>query len=55
MIELKCTKQGLEVVRFLPFTFFGNKEGRLNSSSDSPACLLLKGGRTNERNKKKKN
>ncbi len=37
MMTLRYTKEGLEVVRYLPFIFFGNEGGRASSSSDCPA------------------
>ncbi len=41
MITLRSTREGLEVIRYLPFMFFGNGEGGLNFSSDSP-CPPIK-------------
>ena len=37
MITLRSTRKGLEIMRYLPFTFFGNEGGRASSSSDCPA------------------
>ena len=37
MITLRYTREGFEVVRYLPFTFFGNEGGGASSSSDCPA------------------
>ena len=36
MLTLRCTQEGLEIMRFLPFIICGNTEGRSSSSSDSP-------------------
>ena len=32
-MTLKCTREGLEVVRFLPFIVFGNEDRGVNSST----------------------
>jgi len=37
MLTLRLTREGIEVVRFMPFIFFGNEVGRASSSSNSPA------------------
>jgi len=42
MITFRMTRGGLEVMRFLPFTIFGNGEGGQNSSSDSPCPSIIK-------------
>ena len=37
MMTIRLTREGLEVMRFLPFMIFGNEEGRVSSSSNCPA------------------
>jgi len=40
MLTLRLTREGIEVVRFMPFIFFGNEVGRASSSSNSPALPI---------------
>lgn len=42
MITLRLTRKGLEVTKYLPFIFFGNKEGGISSLSDSPLPSIQK-------------
>ena len=56
MITFRMTREGLEVMRFLPFMIFGNGEGGQNSSSDSPGpSITEKGGKNGKRNKTSNN
>jgi len=50
MLTLRCTQEGLEIMRFLPFIICGNTEGRSSSSSDSPGLLITEKEVNYERN-----